>query len=121
MKDLTKPTPDETRRQRRRRRWILALAVPGYISFFVIALMAWAPSDLPEWTLVVVLPVGVAGVLSHIFAPVLFLIDLWVLFRDPWRKQRTRRERWGLRLFAIGSLPAWVISLGIADAYHVWR
>jgi hypothetical protein len=114
--------PDDAAKARRRRKWIVALSLPAYITTVVFALLAWAQGvDFPEWTLLAIMPIVVTSLLCFVLAPFCFLIDLWVLFRDPYRRQRSRRERIGLRLLVLFSPAAWFVSARISDAYHLWR
>jgi hypothetical protein len=111
-------------RRRRRRRWIVLCSLPGYLALVAFALMAWGQSwqlDPPEPLLVVILPFLVLGVLSWGLAPFVTVLDLVLLLRDPWRRERPRRERIGLRLLVLGSPVAWFLSNGILDAYHLLR
>jgi len=72
------------------------------------------------WDLLI-MPIGLAGALSWGFGPFCILIALWLLLRDPWRRERPRAERIGLRLFVLGSPVAWFVSNLIIDAYHLLR
>jgi hypothetical protein len=65
--------------------------------------------------------VGIPRVASWGFAPFLFLIALWLLLRDPWRRERSRGERIGLRLFVFLLPVAWFVSTGISDTFHLLR
>jgi hypothetical protein len=92
------------------------------VAFVVFAFMAWTQgADFPEWTVLFILPIGVTSLLSFVLAPLCFLIDLWLLLRDPWRRQRSRGQRIGLRLLLLGSFVAWIQSIRLDDAYHLWR
>ena len=74
------------------------------------------------------LAIGTAVVLVLALAPaglspflVQFLINLFMLLRDPWRRGRSRRERIGLTVLVLGSPVAWFIANLISDAYHLLR
>ncbi len=59
-------------KRRRRRRWIVACSLPGYVAFVAFGLMAWMQSsrvDLPEPWLLVIVPFGVISLLSWALAP----------------------------------------------------
>jgi ABC-type polysaccharide/polyol phosphate export permease len=106
---------------RRRRKWIAAFSLPGFVALVAFALMAWLHVGSSEWWLLVTVPVGVAGVFSWGFAPFLAVIGIVLFFRDPWRRQRSRHERVWLRLLVFGSPVAWFLSNLINDAYHLLR
>jgi ABC-type polysaccharide/polyol phosphate export permease len=108
-------------RARRRRKWIVAFSLPGFVALVGFALMAWLQVGSSEWWLLVTVPVGVVAVFCWVFAPFLAVIGLVLLLRDPWRRQRSRRERAWLRLLVFGSPVAWFLSNLIKDAYHLLR
>ena len=102
----------------------MAWALPGFLALGGFALMAAlqearvATSD--AW-LPLVIPIGVIGVASWGFGPFCWLVSLWLLFRDPWRRERPSGERLGLILLVWGSPIAWLGSNLINDAYHLLR
>src|SRR5258706_15130878 len=106
--------PDAARidaaRARRRRKWIVAFSLPGFVALVTFALMAWLQAGSSELWLVVTLPVAVVGVFCWALAPFLAVIGIVLLLRDPWRRQRSRRERAWLRLLVFGSPVAWFVS-----------
>ena len=78
-------------------------------------------TTLPEWTDLLFMPVGVAGVASWGFGPFIFVIALLMLVRDSWRTRRSWTERLALVAFVLGSPVAWFGANLIADKYHVLR
>ena len=59
VSDVAKPV--DARKARRRRNWVVAFALPGFVAFIGFALMAWLQSshfDPPEALLLVTLPIG---------------------------------------------------------------
>jgi len=111
-------------RSSRRRRWIVACALPGYVALVAFALMAWAQSshvDTPDALVLVMVPFAVLSVLAWALAPFVTVVDLVLLLRDPWRRERSRRERVRLTLLVLGSPVAWFLSNGILDAFHLLR
>lgn len=108
-------------RARRRRKWILAFSLPSFVALVTFALMASLPVGSSEWWLLVAMPVGVVGVFCWGSAPFLAVIGIVLLLWDPWRRQRSRRERALLRVSVFGSPVAWFLSNLINDAYHLLR
>ena len=111
----------DPRKAKRRRNWIAAFSLPGFVALVAFGLMAWLPVGSSDWWLLVTVPVGVAGVFCWGVAPFLALIGIVSCLRDPWRRQRPRRERVWLRALAFGSPVAWFLSNLINDAYHLLR
>jgi hypothetical protein len=95
--------------------------LPGFFALALFALMAVLQSARIGALDLVTFPVGLIGIASWGGAPICTLVALWLLFRDPWRRQRSRGERIGLRLIALGSPLAWFGSNLISDAYHLLR
>ena len=123
MREVT-DSPAEARRRRRRHWWIVAWSLPGFCALGVFALMAALQSahlDPSDAWMLVTIPIGLIGVASWGFGPFCTLVALWLLFRDPWRRERPRWERIRLRLLVWGSPVAWFGSNLIADAYHLLR
>ena len=118
---MAEAAPIDVTRARRRRKWILAFSLPGFVALVMFALMASLPVGSSEWWLLVAMPVGVVGVFCWGVAPFLAVIGIVLLLWDPWRRQRSRRERAWLRLLVFGSPVAWLLSNLINDAYHVLR
>lgn len=108
-------------RATRRRRWIAAFSLPGYVALVAFALMAWVGVGSSDWWLLITVPVGVFAMFCWGFAPFFAVISIVLLLRDPWRRQRSRRERACLRLLVFGSPVAWFLSNGINDSYHLLR
>jgi hypothetical protein len=111
-------------KHRRRRKWIIALSVPGYVAFVTFALMASTQrilSDLSDAWLIPSMFIGLISVASWGFAPILTVIALVVFLIDVWRHRRPRRERVFLTLLLIGSPVAWFLSNLINDAFHLLR
>jgi hypothetical protein len=108
-------------RARRRRKWIAALSLPGFVALVGFALMASVQVGSSEWWLLITIPVGIVAVFCWGFAPFLALIGIVLLLWDPWRRQRSRRERAWLKLLVFGSPVAWFLSNLINDAYHLLR
>ena len=111
-------------RSSRRRRWIVVCALPGYIALVAFALMAWGQAshvDTPDALVLVMVPFAVLSVLCWGLAPFVTIVDLVLLLRDPWRRERSRRERVRLTLLVLGSPVAWFLSNGILDAFHLLR
>jgi hypothetical protein len=116
--------PVDARKARRRRSWIVAFALPGFVALIAFALMAWLQSshlDPPEALLLVTLPIGVISMLCWGLGPFFFIADVIMFFRDPWRRQRPRHERVWLKVVVFGSPIAWFLSNLISDAYHLLR
>jgi hypothetical protein len=88
---------------RRRRKWIVAFSLPGFVALVTFALMAWVHVGSSEEWLLLTLPLGVVGVFCWVFAPFLAVIGIVLFLRDPWRRQRARHERAWLRLLVFGS------------------
>ena len=111
-------------KDRRRRNWIVALSVPGYVALVMFALMALLQPSLSHlsdaWTLAT-MPIGLISVLSWGFAPILAAIALVVFVIDAWQHRRPRRERAFLALLLVGSPVAWFLSNLINDAFHLLR
>lgn len=109
---------------RRRRNWIVALSLPGYLALTTFGLMAVIQSadfDPAEWLTLIALPVVVVGVLSWALGPFFSLISLVMFLWDLSRRDRRRRER-VLHIFVVlGSVVAWILSNLINDAYHLLR
>jgi hypothetical protein len=123
VRDALDPATDAKRR-RRRRRWIVAWSLPGFLACGVFALMGALESSgasQSDALFPLMFPIVLAGVASWGVGPFCTLVALWLLFRDPWRRDRARRERISLRLLVWGSPIAWVGSNLIADAYHLLR
>src|SRR6476469_9521153 len=115
---------DAATRSSRRRRWILVCSLPGYLALVAFALMAWAQSshlDVPDALALVMVPFAVLSVVAWALAPFVTVVDLVLLLRDPWRRERPRRERVRLTLLVLGSPVAWFLSNGILDTYHLLR
>jgi len=72
------------------------------------------------WELVTT-SVAMLGVVCWGVGPFSALIGIVLLLRDPWRRQRPRREKTWLRLLVIGSPIAWFLSNAIVDSYHLLR
>lgn len=111
-------------KRRRRRYWIVACSLPGYVALVALGLMAWGESshvDPSEPLMFVIEPLLLVGVASWGLAPFFVLFALVILLRDPWRGERPRSERVGLTLLVFGSPVAWFLSNLIQDAYHMLR
>ena len=116
--------PFDAVKARRRRKWIVAFSLPGYVALITFAMMAALQAshlDPPEWTTLIFFPFAVVGVFFWGTGPGFFLINLFMLLRDPWRRGRSRRERIGLTVLVLGSPVAWFIANLISDAYHLLR
>ena len=122
-RDHMRGSTDAAKRTRRRN-WIVALSLPGYLALLTFALAAWLEAshlDPPEWLTLVVVAFGLLTVLSWALTPFFVLFDLVLLLRDPWRRERSRLERVGLTLLVLGSPVAWFLGNAINDAYHLLR
>lgn len=111
-------------RRRKRRRWIVRWSLPGFFALGGFALMAAfqsADTNVSDAWMILTFPIALIGVASWAFGPFCTLIALWLLFRDPWRRQRPRAERIALTLLVLGSPVAWMGSNVINDAYHLLR
>ena len=108
-------------RAKRRRTWIVALSLPGFVGLMTFALMAWLQQGSSEWWLLVTVPVGVIAVFCWGCAPFLAVIGIVLFLWDPWRRQRSWRERAWLRSLVFGSPVAWFLSGLINDAYHLLK
>ena len=85
---------DAATRSSRRRRWIVVCSLPGYIALVAFALMAWGQSshvDTPDALVLVMVPFAVLSMLAWALAPFVTVVDLVLLLRDPWRRERPRR------------------------------
>jgi uncharacterized BrkB/YihY/UPF0761 family membrane protein len=108
----------------RRRAWIVVCALPGYLTlaaFGFIALMQASRFDPPDWAMLAIVPFGVIAMLSWALAPFFALCGIILLWRDRWRRERSRRERVGLTLLALGAPLAWVLGNVIIESYHLLR
>jgi hypothetical protein len=123
VRDALDPATDAKRR-RRRRRWIVVWSLPGFLALGVFALMGALESagvSQSDALFPVMFPIVLVGVASWGLGPFCTVVALWLLFRDPWRRERPKRERVQLRLLVWGSPVAWFASNLIADAYHLLR
>jgi len=69
----------------------VAWSLPGFCALGVFALMAALQSahlDPSDAWMLVTIPIGLIGVASWGFGPFCTLVALWLLFRDPWRRER---------------------------------
>jgi hypothetical protein len=112
------------RKDRRRRNWIIALSLPCYLAMVMFGLMASLQTIVSTASDAWMLPgmfIGLVGVASWAFGPILWLIALVVFAIDLWRHRRSRLERLFLTFFLVGSPVAWFVSNLINDAYHLLR
>jgi hypothetical protein len=99
-------------------------SLPGYVALGAFALMAWGQSsylNLPDALALVMVPFLILSVPAWAVAPFVTVVDLVLLLRDPWRRERPRRERIWLTLVVLGSPVAWFLSNLILDTYHLLR
>ena len=116
--------PADAAKRRRRRNWIVACSLPGYVAFFAFALVAWMQTlhlEPPDSLILVTVAFGTITMLSWALAPFFVVIALVMLLRDRWRRERPRRQRMYLTLLVMGSPVAWILSNAIVDRYHLLR
>jgi hypothetical protein len=87
---------DPAAEAKRRRQWMVAWSLPGFVALGVFTLLAAVASAgvsrADAWE-PLALAVALIGVASWALGPFCTLVALWLLCRDPWRRQRPRGER----------------------------